>query len=82
MWHPKLSLLTASSHEDVSCERNKLRNKLKTICENEEIERINEKIIDVEKKLSNLISADNTKKFKDNFSVLCSVDGSFISTGF
>ena len=40
-------------------------------------------IIDkIEMKLSNLISAENTQKVKDNFSTLCSVDGAFNPTGF
>ena len=63
-------------------ERNELRSKIKTVHDMVEIENMKEKINDLETKLSNLISAENTQKFKDNLNTLCSIDGAFIPTGF
>ena len=63
-------------------ERNNLRNILKTVQDDFELERANKDIEDIESKLSNLISDENTQKVKEHLTIMSSVDGQFNQTGF
>ena len=59
-----------------------LKNKSKIIQDEDELEQVNEDIHIVELKISNLLSAENTRKFKENLSSMSSLDGSFNPNGF
>ena len=48
----------------------------------DEVEEVNEEIHNIEKQLSNLMADENTKKVKDNLSVMSEIDGSFNAFGF
>ena len=63
-------------------ERNNLRNKMKTVQDSIEREKVNEDINEVESKISNLISEENTKKVKEHLTTMCSDDGQFNQIGF
>ena len=59
-----------------------LKNKSKLMDDQDEVEEVNEEIHNIEKQLSNLMADENTKKVKDNLSVMSEIDGSFNAFGF